>query len=194
MLRRMLEALGRGTKGDASFGIDETISDSVLLGFMFHRLAMALRGVVLAVRSRHLVCPVFVGRRVVVTNARYLRLSRGVSIGDYCRLDCLGRTGIVLGLGTTLRRGGADRGNQHYQGSRRRLHHRGQSGHQRGDVHRGQRSIPTSAPAAESSPKTTASTTPTRPFANRRLCAKGSPSGWARTLWCSTVAPSVTGP
>jgi acetyltransferase-like isoleucine patch superfamily enzyme len=105
MFRRILEALGRRAKGDASFGIDESLSGSVLLGFMMHRVAMALRGLVLALRTHHPVWPVFVGRRVVVTNARYLRLSRGVSIGDYCRLDCLGRTGIVLGPGTTLRRG-----------------------------------------------------------------------------------------
>ncbi len=105
MLRRILEVLGRRTKGDASFGIDPSISGLVLLGFLMRRLGMALRGLVLALRTRRLVCPVFVGRRVVVTNARYLRLSRGVSIGDYCRLDCLGSTGIVLGPGTTLRRG-----------------------------------------------------------------------------------------
>lgn len=105
MLRGTLEKLGRRAKGDGSFGIDESVSSMVLLGFIVRRLGMALRGFVLALRTHHVVWPVFVGRRVIVTNPRYLRLSRGVSIGDYCRLDCLGRTGIVLGPGTTLRRG-----------------------------------------------------------------------------------------
>lgn len=105
MIRTMLEKLGRSVKGDASFGIDESVSGLVLLGFASRRLGMALRGLVLSLRTHRLVWPVFVGRRVLVTNARYLRLSRGVSIGDYCRLDCLGHVGIVLGAGTTLRRG-----------------------------------------------------------------------------------------
>ncbi len=105
MLRKILEKLGRRAKGDASFGIDESVSGLVLLGFATRRFGMALRGLVLSVRTHRLVWPVFVGRRVLVTNARYLRLSRGVSIGDYCRLDCLGHVGIVLGPGTTLRRG-----------------------------------------------------------------------------------------
>jgi acetyltransferase-like isoleucine patch superfamily enzyme len=51
------------------------------------------------------VYPVFVGRGVVVTDAGNLRLSPGVTINDFCRLDCLGRAGIVLGPGATLRRG-----------------------------------------------------------------------------------------
>ncbi|MBN2247178.1 MAG: acyltransferase [Coriobacteriia bacterium] len=66
---------------------------------------MALRGLVLALRSRSFVAPVFVGRGVVVTDAARLRLSPGVTIGDYCRLDCTGRLGISLGRGVTLRRG-----------------------------------------------------------------------------------------
>lgn len=42
---------------------------------------------------------------MVVTDAAHLRLSPGVTIGDFCRLDCVGRAGITLGPGTTLRRG-----------------------------------------------------------------------------------------
>ena len=66
---------------------------------------MMFRGLALSARTGHLVCPVFVGRGGVVTDAPYLSLSPGVTIEDYCRLDCLGRAGIALGRGTTLRRG-----------------------------------------------------------------------------------------
>lgn len=105
MMRRMMQMLGRSVKGDASFGVDESVPGGALVRFALRRLIMALRGVLLALRTRHWAWPVFVGRGVVVTDARYLKLSRGVSIGDYCRLDCLGSVGIVLGPGTTLRRG-----------------------------------------------------------------------------------------
>ena len=105
MLREALQWLGRRAKHDGSFSVDEAISDSALIGFSLRRSVMALRGVALALRTGRLVYPVFVGRGVVVTDASSLRLSPGVSIGDYCRLDCLGRAGIALGPGTTLRRG-----------------------------------------------------------------------------------------
>lgn len=105
MLRTILQGLGRRAKGDSAFGIDDSISDRALAGFLARRMVMAIRGVVLVMRTRRWVWPVFVGRGVVVTDARHLRLSRGVTIGDYSRLDCLGRIGVVLGPGTTLRRG-----------------------------------------------------------------------------------------
>jgi len=105
VLRGTLEGIGKRAKRDRAFRIDSEIADRALLGFMQRRVAMAARGVVLALRTGHWAFPVFVGRGVVVTDADHLRLSAGVSIGDYCRLDCLGRAGITLGPGTTLRRG-----------------------------------------------------------------------------------------
>jgi len=105
MLREIMSTLGKRVKGDASFGVDEAVPVGPLVRFMARRLVMAARGVVLVLRTRRWAWPIFVGRRVVVTDARYLKLNKGVSIGDYCRLDCLGSTGIVLGPGTTLRRG-----------------------------------------------------------------------------------------
>ena len=95
----------RRMKADEAFDIDESIAGSVLLGVGCRRASMAGRGVMLALRSGRFAFPVFVGRGVVVTNPRHLRLSPGVTIGDYCRLDCLGRSGIVVGNGVTLRRG-----------------------------------------------------------------------------------------
>jgi len=105
VLRDLVQAAGRRAKKDRSFRIDDAISPGSLVGFSLRRTVMALRGLVLAARTGRFVYPVFVGRGVVVTDAVYLRLSPGVSIGDYCRLDCLGRAGILLGPGTTLRRG-----------------------------------------------------------------------------------------
>ena len=95
----------RRTKKDDAFDIDASLGAGVLVGVTVRRGFMALRGMVLGLRSGHLVFPVFVGRGVVVTNPRYLHLNRGAIIKDCCRLDCLGRTGITLGAGTTLRRG-----------------------------------------------------------------------------------------
>lgn len=105
MLRRLLQASGERIKRDQAFSIDDSVSSGALLGFAARRAVMALRGLVLAARTGRLVYPVFVGRGVVVTDAQSLRLSPGVTIGDFCRLDCLGRAGITLGPGTTLRRG-----------------------------------------------------------------------------------------
>lgn len=102
---RALVRLVRRFKGDDTFDIDPAISTGALLSFVARRIVMAFRGIVLALRSRTFVAPVFVGRGVVVTDASNLRLSPGVTIGDYCRLDCTGRLGIVMGRGVTLRRG-----------------------------------------------------------------------------------------
>jgi len=105
VLRNLMQTIGKRAKGDPSFRIDDAISAGSLMSFSLRRSLMALRGLVLAARTGRLVYPVFVGRGVVVTDAVCLRLSPGVTIGDYCRLDCLGRAGITLGPGTTLRRG-----------------------------------------------------------------------------------------
>jgi len=104
-MRRLLIALGRRVKGDTVFSIDEDVSGRALGGLILRRALMAARGLVLAARSGSLVYPVFVGRGVVVTSPRFLKLSRGVTIEDFCRLDCLGKHGIALGAGVTLRRG-----------------------------------------------------------------------------------------
>src|SRR5450830_207274 len=105
VLRGLLELLGKQAKHDRSFKIDDSISDGALARFSTRRALMMFRGLALSARTGHLVCPVFVGRGGVVTDAPYLSLSPGVTIEDYCRLDCLGRAGIALGRGTTLRRG-----------------------------------------------------------------------------------------
>lgn len=102
---RLIVRLVRRFKGDTAFDIDPAISAGALASSIARRSIMALRGLVLALRSRSFVAPVFVGRGVVVTDAPRLKLSSGVTIGDYCRLDCNGRLGITLGRGVTLRRG-----------------------------------------------------------------------------------------
>jgi acetyltransferase-like isoleucine patch superfamily enzyme len=105
MLRSVLQSLGKRAKRDPSFAIDDAVSVGAMAGFSLRRTVMAVRGAALGVRTGRWVYPVFVGRGVVVTDAAGLHLSPGVSIGDFCRLDCLGRAGITLGPGTTLRRG-----------------------------------------------------------------------------------------
>lgn len=102
---RFLVRLARAIKGDPAFDIDPSIKTWSLIVFAVRRSMMALRGLVLSVRCAGCAFPVFVGRRVTVTNARWLRLSPGVTIGDGCHLDCLGSIGIVLGRGVTLRPG-----------------------------------------------------------------------------------------
>ena len=92
-------------KRDPVFDIDPAIARGALLAILVRRGAMLVRGAWLAVRSGRPAFPIFVGRGVVVHHARYLRLGSGVTIEDYCRLDCLGRMGIVLSDGVTLRRG-----------------------------------------------------------------------------------------
>ena len=101
----LLVALVRRVKGDDTFNLDPAVGLPDLLSFIARRTVMGLRGLFLSLRTGRLVVPVFVGRGVVVTNARHLLLASGVTIGDYCRLDCLGSEGIALGKGSTLRRG-----------------------------------------------------------------------------------------
>lgn len=103
--QRLIVRLARAVKRDDTFSIDPGIGTVALGVFLLRRLAMALRGVCLSLGCGRAAFPVFVGRGVVVHNRRHLRLSRGVTIEDYVRLDCLGSTGIDLGTGVTLRRG-----------------------------------------------------------------------------------------
>jgi len=102
---RLIVRIVRRMKGDPAFDLDPALSAGALAALVWRRGIMALRGTLLALRAGNWAFPVFVGRGVVVTNASHLRLSPGVTIGDYCRLDCLGRQGISLGRGVTLRRG-----------------------------------------------------------------------------------------
>lgn len=95
----------RRLKKDETFDIDSSLHTGDLLVQILRRGIMATRGLVLAMRAHSFVVPVFVGRGVTVTGARHLTLSPGVTIDDYCRLDCLGHTGVALGRGVTLRRG-----------------------------------------------------------------------------------------
>jgi acetyltransferase-like isoleucine patch superfamily enzyme len=97
--------LVRLAKGDETYDIDPAIGADALRSVATRRFVMLVRGALLAARTRRLVFPVFVGRGVAVHHPRHLRLNRGVTIEDYCRLDCLGRTGIRLGESVTLRRG-----------------------------------------------------------------------------------------
>ena len=107
MARRvgLLVRMGRTLKGDQNFDLDPAIGGGVLAGAMLRRGVMALRGLLLAAGSGRFAFPVFVGRGVVVHNKRHLKLSSGVTIEDFCRLDCLGTRGVELAKGVTLRRG-----------------------------------------------------------------------------------------
>ncbi|MEI7813653.1 MAG: acyltransferase [Coriobacteriia bacterium] len=95
----------RRIKRDEAFDLDPAIRPFDFLSIVLRRMVMGFRGLGLALRAGRAAVPVFVGRGVVVTNARHLNLAPGVSIGDYCRLDCLGSSGVTLGRGSTLRRG-----------------------------------------------------------------------------------------
>lgn len=96
-----LVRLARLAKGDQAFDIDPAIRSGSVLATLLRRVTMLVRGAWLVFRPWHPVFPVFVGRGVVGPHAPYLRLGRGVTIEDYCRLDCLGREGVVLGDGAT---------------------------------------------------------------------------------------------
>ncbi len=105
LAERTLVSLARKLKGDSTFSFDPSLTVTDIMGFALRRGVMAVRGVQLALQARSWVFPVFVGRGVRVTGKRHLHLSAGVTIDDYCRLDCVGKHGITLGRGATLRRG-----------------------------------------------------------------------------------------
>lgn len=105
MFRRLLVRFARAVKRDSAFDVSPDVPGSALATFIFERAVMTFRGVLLSARARRSAFPVFVGRRVIVRDATCLSLSPGVTIGDNCRLDCLGSVGVVLGGGVTLRSG-----------------------------------------------------------------------------------------
>jgi acetyltransferase-like isoleucine patch superfamily enzyme len=105
MLRPAMRAVGRRVKNDSSFDVDDAIETRALVSFSRRRLAMALRGAWLTIQTGKWAFPVFVGRGVVVTNPQKLSLAPGVTLEDYCRLDCQSQRGVTLGAGATLRRG-----------------------------------------------------------------------------------------
>lgn len=102
---RALVRLARLVKGDDTFDIDRRLGLGDLCGLVGRRAIMVSRGAFLSIRTGRWVFPVFVGRGVRVSGARHLRLSPGVTIDDYCRLDCISRHGVSLGRGATLRHG-----------------------------------------------------------------------------------------
>lgn len=95
----------RRVKKDDAFDIDPAVGMADIFALVFRRAVMAGRGLILAARCRRCALPLFVGRGVVVTSPRFLQLGAGVTLGDYCRLDCLGTKGIKIGDAVTLRRG-----------------------------------------------------------------------------------------
>ena len=105
MIRRLLTSVARMVKRDSTFDMSDDVPARALVSFIIERGGMLVRGIWLSVRARKGAFPVFVGRSVTVRNPSSLQLEPGVTIGDYCRLDCLGTEGIVLRRGATLRRG-----------------------------------------------------------------------------------------
>lgn len=93
MLRRILNTYISRVKGE-TYVIDDNIPGSVLLGIVWSRLVMKLRGrLVFPMRSH---AP-YVGRRVKLRLKSRLRMGRGVSIGNGCSIDALSLEGIHLG-------------------------------------------------------------------------------------------------
>ncbi|MBS1563661.1 MAG: acyltransferase [Bacteroidetes bacterium] len=93
MLRRFLNTYISRVKGE-SYVIDDNIPGSVLLGIVWTRLMMKLRGWLVFPGRSH---KPFIGRRVKLRVKSKIRMGRGVSIGNGCSIDALSQDGIDLG-------------------------------------------------------------------------------------------------
>ncbi|MEN0140074.1 MAG: DapH/DapD/GlmU-related protein [Rhodococcus sp. (in: high G+C Gram-positive bacteria)] len=81
------------------------VPPSVVAGFAFRKGIEAARGLVLGARYAGASTLHFRGRRVRVTGGAFLRVGRGVCLGDDVRVEAFSRNGIELGDNVTVGRG-----------------------------------------------------------------------------------------
>jgi acetyltransferase-like isoleucine patch superfamily enzyme len=84
-VQRLLARLGK------TYELDARVPDRLLARELSSRGVQLLRGLA-RLRTR-----AFVGGHVVIRGKRGLRVSRGVTVGAYSRLDAFGEKGLVLG-------------------------------------------------------------------------------------------------
>lgn len=78
------------------FAIDPSVTNSEIITLFFRYGFCLLRG---WLKFRKLV---LLGRAVILTSKNKMILSKGVSIGNSCNIDAMGKKGIVIGYSTSI--------------------------------------------------------------------------------------------
>jgi acetyltransferase-like isoleucine patch superfamily enzyme len=104
-LTTLLEKLYQWAKRDPSYQLPDWFSPGVLLGELWARGTMAMRGAFWRWRFRRVRGMTFVGQRVRIRAPGQLSLGQSVTLHDDVRIDALSQQGIVLGDNITIREG-----------------------------------------------------------------------------------------
>lgn len=90
-----LRALASRLKG-RQVELDERVGTGTILSLALDKLFCLIRGVVFSRRV------LFVGKGTRISGTALLRVGRGVEIGRYSEIDCLGRKGLHIGSGSSI--------------------------------------------------------------------------------------------
>lgn len=86
------------------YKVDENISSGDLLGILFSKFFMLLRGMFKKVGFKKSGKIVFIGRKVTIKSKKHISCGSGISIEDYCYIDALCKNGIRIGNNFSLGR------------------------------------------------------------------------------------------
>ena len=101
MLKKLIEKIIAGLKGDPSYKLDDTYSLRQLIFIVYYRFWQIGRGLFLKffISSSGMV---FCGRRVIVQHGYLLRAGRNLILEDAVHINALSEDGIVFGSNVTI--------------------------------------------------------------------------------------------
>jgi len=79
-----------------SYSIDTNIPDKLLLGFLFNRMTMLIRGMVLLRKK------IFLGKNSIITNKKNIEFGKSVTIENNCIIDGYAQQRIKIGDGSRI--------------------------------------------------------------------------------------------
>ncbi|NOX61912.1 MAG: acyltransferase [Chloroflexi bacterium] len=104
MLRNLIQALIRKSKGDPTYTLDPDLPTSALITVLKERGLAFVRGLLRRPFLAECGGRFFVGRRVQLLNTKKLRVGRSVTLEDDVKIDALSRHGVVLGDNVSIGR------------------------------------------------------------------------------------------
>ena len=84
--------------------IDENITDSDLMGIVFVRIAMLIRGLFCKLGFKHSGKIAFIGKRVKIRAKKHIECGSGLTIEDGCFINAMCKNGVKIGDNFSLGR------------------------------------------------------------------------------------------
>lgn len=84
--------------------IDENITDSDLIGIVFVRIAMLIRGFFCKLGFKHSGKIAFIGKRVTIRAKKHMECGSGLTIEDGCFINAMCKNGVKIGNNFSLGR------------------------------------------------------------------------------------------